>query len=371
MATCEKRVSGRIMSYPCVLDAGHERNGPYEDPEPCMTPEVEPSVRVHEYWVNREEARKTLPETLEDIEADVLESAAEAEVAEPEHNLRDGNCMMRPFNGPEVAGDPDEVCPVCSGTRRPQILIDNDEAIRAGEIHNPFAEACTKRIGVEISLDGERCWICQPDSVAEAPEFSLALPPTQEEIDRMIGRGEVAPSLEGIPGVTQPLHGIADLGVPTKQRPGDQVLPAGGDRPVQDWMIQREHERYRTELFETQDLPDAESGALIIRAMTESKRVGIERYGQPLHTFDGRLNIRDLADELRDAFVYISKLQMTAEADKATLVEMVAQALASQDIHPAAIEDARRLAEIAVDRILDWVLIQKIGPEQVVPVREP
>lgn len=354
MATCEKRVSGQIMSYPCVLDAGHERNGPEEDPEPCMTPEVERSVRVHEYWANREEARKTLPETLEDIEADVLESAAEAEVAEPEHNLRDGNCMMRPFNGPEVAGDPDEVCPVCSGNRRPQILIDNDEAIRAGQIHNPFAEACTKRIGGEMSLAGERCWICLPDPtpVVEVPQF-LVEPPSLEEVDRMLGAGGVS---------TLPHE-------PTKQRPGDQVLPAGGDRPVQDWMIQREHERYMAG-FENEVLPDAEPGAHIIRAMTESKRVGIERYGQPLHTFDGRLNIRDLADELRDAFVYVSKLQMTAEADKATLVEMVRQAL-DNAAGPMDEFNAGMFAEVAVDRILDWVLIQKIGTEQVVPVREP
>lgn len=130
-----------------------------------------------------------------------------------------------------------------------------------------------------------------------------------------------------------------DPELPTKQREGDQRLPAGGDRPVQDW---------------------------IIAQMQESKRVGTERYGQPLMTFDGRLNIRDLAEELRDAYVYISKLQMMAEADRETLVRVVTQRM-------EALNDAQypltteQVAEAAVDAVLDWVLVQRIGPDQVRP----
>lgn len=178
---------------------------------------------------------------------------------------------------------------------------------------------------------------------------------------------EQSPSPESIEDIEQPgepWRTLADpeLGAdqieyrkPTKQREGDQRLPAGGDRPVQDW---------------------------IIAQMQESKRVGVERYGQPLMTFDGRLNIRDLAEELRDAYVYISKLQMMAEADRETLVRVVREAFVAERrgwlVELA--EDAEawhdktrqgpaaeRLAEVAVDAVLDWVLVQRIGPDQVRP----
>jgi hypothetical protein len=102
--------------------------------------------------------------------------------------------------------------------------------------------------------------------------------------------------------------------------------------------------------------------------MEKSKRVGTERYGQPLMTFDSRLNIQDLAEELRDAFVYISKLQMMAEADKGVLVDQVTEAvehLFDANGYGGYVIAPREIAEVAVDKILDWVLVQRIGPETV------
>lgn len=382
MTACEKRVSGSIMSYPCTLGAGHERNGPAEDPEPCMTPEVERSVRLHTYWEAREAYRtQGVPETVDDVVNDAMEAMAAHDVAEPEHNLRAGECMMRPADSaPPVIG---EVCPMCSTGQRPLVLVANDEMIKAGEIHNPYDEHCDRRLDERV-LPDEVCVLCAKS--AQSPGVK-----PEEEIDRNaraygfeVGKGH--PLTEVIeqtspdnpfmnPDWRQSVEAkeFGQAAVPTKQRPGDQVLPKKGDRPVQDWMIERERERYLSG-FKTQILPEAESGATVIRAMDESKRVGIERYGQPLHTFDGRLNIRDLAEELRDAFVYISKMQMVAEADRETLVRMVEQRL-DFEFHAngidsrAALIPTQEMAELAVDTILDWVLIQRIGPEQVMPIR--
>lgn len=72
---------------------------------------------------------------------------------------------------------------------------------------------------------------------------------------------------------------------PTKQRPGDQALPVQGNprRAVQD---------------------------IIIEAMEESKRVGTERYGQPLKPMNGRDTLLDAKEEARDLYVYLTALDM-------------------------------------------------------------
>lgn len=413
MPVCEKRVQGTLMSYPCILDAGHERIGPADDPEPCMTAEVERSVRVHQNWeVRQQERERDNSGTIEEIEAEVAETMAQAEVAEPEHDLDAADCMMRPANAD--AGNADVHCPTC----RPAVLVANAEAIRAGEIHNPYDTACTRRSIGDHSLPTERCYICRPDkfndmvdrmnaeSYPDHVEPPVAGEPSdrEAEIDRNaraygfeVGKDpahRVVPVIEEtspdnpfvdsnwreglevhsaslLAEEPDPAVGVHPVAVePTKQRDGDQVLPKKGDRVVQDWMIDREMNKMEPGDTGAGILdPDAE---MVIEAMEESQRVGIERYGQALHTFDGRLNIRDLAEELRDAFVYVSKMQMTAEADKATLARMVEQALdtyMADESDPSEMFNSTRVAEIAVDRILDWVLIQKIGPEQVVPVK--
>lgn len=118
---------------------------------------------------------------------------------------------------------------------------------------------------------------------------------------------------------------------PTKQRPGDQVLPSGGQDCVQD---------------------------LVIAAMEESKRVGTERYGQPLMTFNGRKGFTDVADEIRDLFVYFTMIQREAEADREALIKVVTHVLTQPT--KAEIESGEPvsndvLAERVVDRIMGWV----------------
>lgn len=125
----------------------------------------------------------------------------------------------------------------------------------------------------------------------------------------------------------------ADLPVrePTKQRDGDQVLPqADVNTPcVQD---------------------------RIIAEMEESKRVGLERYGSVLRTFNGRRSIQDVREEARDLFVYLTQVQMEVEATRETLVALAASVI---DEKVGALFSgqtgqnvAQEVAEAVVDRLL-------------------
>lgn len=120
---------------------------------------------------------------------------------------------------------------------------------------------------------------------------------------------------------------------PTKQREGDQVLPSGAGACVQD---------------------------RVIADMEESKRVGLERYGSVLKTFNGRRSIQDVHEEVRDLFVYLTQIRMEAEATREELIEVVKDALIQHQedrygvvIPELDIEDA---ATVAVDRILGHVV---------------
>jgi hypothetical protein len=125
---------------------------------------------------------------------------------------------------------------------------------------------------------------------------------------------------------------------PTKQRPGDQALPdpGGAGICVQD---------------------------LIIAEMEQSKRVGQQRYGQTLRTFNGRRGIQDALEEARDFYVYLTQLNAESQAGRDQLVHVIATALASQaatKFGTARIQDLieryRPVAEIAVDRIMGWIV---------------
>lgn len=120
-------------------------------------------------------------------------------------------------------------------------------------------------------------------------------------------------------------EGLDTVVEPTKQRDGDQVLPDGTGACVQD---------------------------LVIAAMEESKRVGVERYGQTLRTFNGRRGFEDVHDEVRDLFVYLTQIKAEAEADRAELNRVVAAALQTHSYG----SDFQAAAAIAVDRVMGWVV---------------
>lgn len=287
---CDRPVQGDgIMSYHCSLPQGHEVDTRDPgDPQPCYAVESSRSARAWDAWKVRQEE-------------------AEARTVRQEEVIRCPGCnkVTMQIDRGEGRG----LCTNC-GT---EAQFQPDQPEQPSQPPESIED---------IEQPGE------PWRTLADPESDPELSADQIEYRERIGRGYAAE-----------IENQDSVRLPTKQREGDQRLPAGGDLPVQDW---------------------------IIAQMEESKRVGVERYGQPLMTFDSRLNIRDLAEELRDAYVYISKLQMMAEADRGTLLRVVTQRMEALNgaRYPLTTE---QVAEAAVDAVLDWVLVQKIGPDQVRP----
>ena len=74
---------------------------------------------------------------------------------------------------------------------------------------------------------------------------------------------------------------------PTKQRPGDQQLPAKND---------------------LQFIQDA-----VIADIEARKQVGIERYGAPLQAFNGRSSLLDAYEESLDLSMYFKQMQIEVD----------------------------------------------------------
>jgi hypothetical protein len=79
-----------------------------------------------------------------------------------------------------------------------------------------------------------------------------------------------------------------------RQRPGDQPLPAEGQENVQDALI--EHIKQR-------------------------RALGVQRYGRPLQTFNGRNAVLDLLEELLDGATYAMQVEMEKKAVQARIHE--------------------------------------------------
>lgn len=90
----------------------------------------------------------------------------------------------------------------------------------------------------------------------------------------------------------------------------------------------------------------------IIAAMQESKRVGLERYGTTLRTFNGRRGIQDIVEEARDLFVYLTQLQMESEANQERLRELTSDVL---------LENIPGLSRLAADAIAEAVVTRLAG----------
>ena len=79
--------------------------------------------------------------------------------------------------------------------------------------------------------------------------------------------------------------------------------------------------------------------------MRQSKRVGLERYGQTLMTFNGRRGLQDVAEEARDLHVYTAMLMREGQATRDELIEVVDEILGDE-----------HLSELVVDRLMGWVM---------------
>lgn len=136
---------------------------------------------------------------------------------------------------------------------------------------------------------------------------------------------------------------------PTKQRDGDQVLPEPGKQAVQQHILDNIDGIFR-----------------------ESLRVGLERYGRPLETFNGRSTITDIHDEVRDLFAYLTQAKLQAQANRDTLVNVVSGALLEGSLlwddggnSSDGSDLAVSVAEAAVDAIMGWVVGVMLMPSQV------
>lgn len=141
---------------------------------------------------------------------------------------------------------------------------------------------------------------------------------------------------------------------PTKQREGDQPLPQSTQGEyVQDRIIAKINA-----LRANGSMPD-ELAADLIAKMEASKKVGMQRYGTALQTFNGRDVLQDAAEEARDLYVYLNSLIQAREAEYADLVEVVQREIEREYSDGApdrglyeVLPNAEALAKIAVGTIL-------------------
>lgn len=121
---------------------------------------------------------------------------------------------------------------------------------------------------------------------------------------------------------------------PTRTRPGDQRLPDG-------------------------DLGQIDDQSLIIEDLQERRQLGISRYGQAHRPFNGRDTLQDLYDEQLDLLVYLRSIKRASEADRGQLINAVTQAMQAADGSHSL--GTGQLAEVAVDRIMSWVVAARLN----------
>lgn len=122
---------------------------------------------------------------------------------------------------------------------------------------------------------------------------------------------------------------------PTKQREGDQRLPDGDESQPDDFTA-------------------------YIDDIAARRAVGIERYGQAHRPFNGRDTLTDAYEEVLDTGLYLRSLLTQAKADREELVRVVTLALESLGIQGDYEKSGAELAaEVAVDRIMGWVVAQR------------
>ncbi|PPS89536.1 hypothetical protein [Streptomyces sp. MH60] len=90
------------------------------------------------------------------------------------------------------------------------------------------------------------------------------------------------------------LQRLSQRGDSLRQRSGDQPLPAEGQENVQDKLI---------------DL------------IKERRDLGVQRYGRPLQTFNGRNAVRDALEEALDLSTYLMQVEMEKKATQACIRE--------------------------------------------------
>lgn len=107
-------------------------------------------------------------------------------------------------------------------------------------------------------------------------------------------------------------------------RPGDQPLPLAGSGPsMHDLVCDDIRRRWASGVIG--GAPCAPAIAAVCASLQERKKLGLQRYGQPLQAHNGREALRDLGEELADAVVYCRQVIEEGRYDReeaATLAVM-------------------------------------------------
>lgn len=391
MAECKKRVGQGVVAYPCIIPIPDGRTA---HDGPCAATENQASLSARERWERGGEARATLAQTQSAPMTFAEENRAHAPSPVPGSNLQPaehraahqpkvgdfgeqaglaGACL-HPFGAAiEDATTGEVYCRECSTQLRPpraqppaQSTLASFVAGHAAPIEGSFSPEPVPAIPpIEVGHlvlfvpNDDRpnvAMLARVDSLLDSPPGAfkatsvldgsqwsvlgsrgvLQVYPGDSDIDGLIAslgwppRGvrvvDAAPEpgavMEtGIVADPPPVLLTADGLEPTKQREGDQPLPVQGNpRPaVQD---------------------------LIIEAMHESKRVGTERYGQPLKPMNGRDTLLDATEEARDLYVYLTALgeerREVLERAERIYTRLVAER-ATLQLPPEMVEDLRLL----------------------------
>ncbi len=190
------------------------------------------------------------------------------------------------------------------------------------------AKHCEEQVAHEPHRHGDEDWFCNGNGTDPAQRESgvgYPCPVQAPHAGHGYTFGSISYHCDGVPHI------------PTKQREGDQVLPKPGQQCVQD---------------------------LVIAEMEESKRVGLERYGSTLQTFNSRKSIQDVAEEVRDLHVYLTQVKAESETDRQTLIHVVGEALMRDESQSEAVYGRLPIvefAETAVDAIMGWVVGNTMG----------
>lgn len=111
-----------------------------------------------------------------------------------------------------------------------------------------------------------------------------------------------------------------------RQRPGDQPLPVGNDRPVAHAeivldlagrLVARQHAAYG---------PGTAALSGVIDDILSRLELGISRYGQPLQPGNGRDQLHDLYEELLDASAYCKTAILERAGWRTAIVEALTAA---------------------------------------------
>lgn len=179
LETCDKMVGGGIMSYPCVvkIEAGKE---PGDHPGPCMSPEVQNSVRRREMW---ERTQKSIQSPV----APPAPSAPSAPAGDPQFDPRalESRDMTQPVLAGEMSAE--QAAAILAQTQGPAATF--QEAIGETDRHgNPTKGAAHpdahKGDWDPTTTETRPGALAKDHPVAQA--LSMSPPPPAEEVEMIV-----------------------------------------------------------------------------------------------------------------------------------------------------------------------------------------